>query len=138
MQQSVTPGSSSICATAEVDSVGSNEAADRGIAPHADVGADIPATGGNVAPECASVIECHVSTPRYTIKGTMCSVARFAVVRSAIHTAASVNAKTKKRKDIPAAVTTANGKSVGSPKRRQPNATIAMTAYHSRFQLPIK
>src|ERR1019366_837566 len=135
MQQSVTPGRSSICAGATLDAGGSHRVADRSAAHHAQGAAT---AGDGAAADGASVIDCHVSTPKYTSKGTMCSVARFVVITSAIHTTASVNAKTKKRNDSPAEVTTVNGNRGGSHKRRQPNAISAITAYHSRFQLPIR
>src|SRR6202049_4421906 len=134
MQHSVTSGSSSICAAPGVDG-SAHRTADREPAGHLQGTAT---GGGGAASAGASVIECHVSTPKNTSKGTMCSVARFAVVRSASHAPASVNAKTKKRKHSPAAVTAVRGNRGGFVKRRQPSATSAMTAYQSRFQLPIR
>src|SRR6202790_923225 len=110
MQHSVTSGISSICAAPGVDAGGAHRTADRAAARHLQG----TATAGDGAVSAgASVIECHVSTPRNTSKGTIWSVARFAVVRSASHTPASVNAKTKKRKDTPAAGTAGSGNEGG-------------------------
>src|ERR1700682_3997990 len=99
MQHRVTSGSSSICASTRLDVGGVHRTAKGAEARHAQGAAT--AGDGAVSGE-ASVIECHVSMPKNTSNGAMRSVARFAMLKSGSHTAASLNAKAKKRKNSPA------------------------------------
>src|SRR6266550_1937928 len=127
MQQSVTPGSSSMDAN--------DEAGRR------------PPRRGQAVPAAAALAICagagaanwfQASVPKTTSRGAMCSVVRLVVVKWVSQVGASLTANTRNKKAKPAAAIAVSGANGGSSRRRAPITDMTANAYQSRFQFPKK